>query len=140
MSDPSLFWLPLGFQDWLPGDQAVTLGLLTLLQEDRPTAGAPLLASAGHLSWQAGFLGCFLGSWVGDSRLYLLARGAEILNGLERWNSGGLAIVLLIFGFVAAIRLSGNFTRTNLRHRIRAALGDRKSTRLNSSHVEISYA
>src|SRR6266487_131136 len=76
MSDPSLFWLPLGFQDWLPGDQAVTLGLLTLLQEDVPTAGAALLAAAGHLSWQAGFLGCFLGIWVGDALLYLLARGA----------------------------------------------------------------
>src|SRR5436190_14440547 len=37
--------------------------------------GAALLAAAGNLTWQAGFLGVFLGIWIGDALLYLLARG-----------------------------------------------------------------
>lgn len=75
MSDSSIPWLPLGFYDWLPAAQAATLGLLTFLQEDVPTVGAALLAGAGHLSWQTGLMGCFLGIWIGDALLYLLARG-----------------------------------------------------------------
>jgi membrane protein DedA with SNARE-associated domain len=67
--------LPLDFHDWLPAAQAATLGLLTFVQEDVPTVSAALLAAAGTLSWQAGFLGVFLGIWVGDALLYLLARG-----------------------------------------------------------------
>ena len=70
MTPPSLFWFPLGFLDWLPVTQAVTLGLLTFVQEDVPTVSAALLAAAGSLSWQVGFLGVFLGIWMGD--------GAEI--------------------------------------------------------------
>lgn len=75
MSSPSLLWLPLGFHDWLPAAQAATLGLLTFVQEDVPTVSAALLAAAGHLAWQAGFIGVFLGIWIGDALLYLLARG-----------------------------------------------------------------
>ena len=208
MSDTLPLWLPLGFHDWLPGAQAVTLGLLTFLQEDVPTVGAALLAGAGHLSWPAGLLGCFLGIWVGDALLYLLARGVgrpllerswskrffdpaavarsgrwfaakgpwlllssrfvpgtrlptyhaagflrlpferfllvtgmavavwtvglfllaralgpEILNGLRRWNSGGFVLLLLIVGFVVAIRLSGKLARRNFGRRIRATMG-----------------
>jgi len=67
--------LPFGFHDWLPIAQAATLGLLTFVQEDVPTVSAALLAAAGNLSWQAAFLGVFLGIWVGDALLYLLARG-----------------------------------------------------------------
>jgi len=75
MTSPSLLLLPLGFHDWLPVAQAATLGLLTFVQEDVPTVSAALLAAAGTLSWQAGFLGVFLGIWMGDALLYLLARG-----------------------------------------------------------------
>jgi membrane protein DedA with SNARE-associated domain len=75
MTSPSLHWLPLGFHDWLPVAQAATLGLLTFVQEDVPTVGAALLAASGNLAWQAGFLGVFLGIWMGDALLYLLARG-----------------------------------------------------------------
>src|SRR5436190_9229584 len=58
----------------MPGTQAVTLALLTFAQEDVPTVSAALLTAAGNLTWQAGFLGCFLGIWIGDALLYLLAR------------------------------------------------------------------
>lgn len=75
MNPTALPWLPLGFHEWIPAAQAVTLGLLTFVQEDVPTVGAALLASAGRLSWSAGFLGVFLGIWMGDALLYLLARG-----------------------------------------------------------------
>src|SRR5262249_39651327 len=68
-----LAW-PLGFHEWMPQAQAATLGLLTFVQEDVPTVSAALLAAAGHLSWQLGFLGVFLGIWIGDALLYLLAR------------------------------------------------------------------
>jgi membrane protein DedA with SNARE-associated domain len=75
MTSPALHWLPLGFHEWLPVAQAATLGLLTFVQEDVPTVGAALLAAAGNLTWPAGFLGVFLGIWIGDALLYLLARG-----------------------------------------------------------------
>jgi len=75
MTSPAIQWLPLGFHDWLPAAQAATLGLLTFVQEDVPTVSAALLAAAGNLTWQASFLGVFLGIWIGDALLYLLARG-----------------------------------------------------------------
>lgn len=75
MTNLSPTWLPLGFHDWAPAAQAATLGVLTFAQEDVPTVSAALLAAAGALSWQAGFLGVFLGIWTGDALLYLLARG-----------------------------------------------------------------
>lgn len=75
MDTASLLSLPLGFHDWLPAAQAATLGLLTFVQEDVPTVTAALLASAGQLAWTAGFTGVFLGIWLGDALLYLLARG-----------------------------------------------------------------
>ena len=68
-------WLPLGFHEWMPVAQALTLGLLTFVQEDVPTVSAALLAAAGSLTWKVGFLGCFLGIWIGDALLYGLARG-----------------------------------------------------------------
>jgi membrane protein DedA with SNARE-associated domain len=67
--------LPLGFAEWIPAAQAGTLGLLTLVQEDLPAVSAALLAAAGTLRWQTGFLGVFLGIWMGDALLYLIARG-----------------------------------------------------------------
>ena len=59
-------WLPLGFHEWMPVAQALTLGLLTFVQEDVPTVSAALLAAAGSLTWKVGFLGCFLGIWIGE--------------------------------------------------------------------------
>src|SRR6266496_6621498 len=70
MPDPSSMWLPLGFHEWMPVAQALTLGLLTFVQEDVPTVSAALLAAAGSLTWKVGFLGCFLGIWIGDALLY----------------------------------------------------------------------
>ena len=75
MTSPALHWLPLGFHEWMPAAQAATLGLLTFVQEDVPTVSGALLAAAGNLSWSTSFLGVFLGIWVGDALLYLLARG-----------------------------------------------------------------
>src|SRR3954451_21620384 len=75
MSNPLQIWLPLGFQDWMPVLQGLSLALLTLVQEDVPTVSAALLAAAGSLTWKAGFLGCFLGIWMGDALLYAVARG-----------------------------------------------------------------
>jgi membrane protein DedA with SNARE-associated domain len=72
--DPSV-WLPPAFTEWMPVTQAAVLGLATFVQEDVPTVTAAVLAGAGKLSWQAGFFGCFLGIWLGDALLYLLARG-----------------------------------------------------------------
>ncbi len=69
------FALPLGFHEWTPVVQAATLGLLTFVQEDVPTVGAALLSAAGHLHWQTGLVGVFLGIWIGDALLYWLARG-----------------------------------------------------------------
>jgi membrane protein DedA with SNARE-associated domain len=71
---PSM-WLPLGFHEWMPATQALTLALMTFVQEDVPTVGSALLAAAGGMTWKAGFIGCFLGIWAGDALLYGLARG-----------------------------------------------------------------
>lgn len=75
MQNTLLTGLPLGFQEWLPATQAVTLAVLTFVQEDLPTVSAALLAATGAITWPAGFLGCFLGIWLGDALLYLTARG-----------------------------------------------------------------
>src|SRR5262245_57249680 len=75
MNAASPGWIPLGFHEWPPVAQATTLGLVTFVQEDVPTVTGALLASAGSLSWTTSFLGVFLGIWIGDAMLYLLARG-----------------------------------------------------------------
>ena len=67
--------LPFGFAEWAPWLQALTLGLLTFVQEDVPTVSGALLAASGNLSWPVAFTGCFLGIWIGDALLYLIARG-----------------------------------------------------------------
>lgn len=208
MNAPLSQWLPLGFHDWLPAAQAATLGALTFVQEDVPTVSAALLAAAGQLTWQAGFLGVFLGIWMGDALLYLLARGigrpllqrawakrvfnpaavarseqwfadrgtwlllssrfvpgtrlptylaagflrlpfgrfllwtgaavaawtggifvlahlfgADLLRWLQRWNSGGWALLLLVIALAVLLRLSINVVQGNLGRRLRAALG-----------------
>ena len=207
--NPSLpIWLPAGFLEWLPGLQAVTLGLLTFVQEDVPTVGAALLASAGRLSWSAGFLGVFLGIWMGDALLYWFARGLgrpllqhawarrffdpgavarseqwfaekgtwllvssrfvpgtrlptylaagflrlpfgrfllvtgaavavwttgifllaktfgpDLLRWLQRWNSSGWAVLLLVVALVGALRLGTQLAQTKVRRRLGTAWG-----------------
>ncbi len=66
--------LPAGFDAWPPLLQAVTLGLLTFVQEDVPTVGGALLAAAGAIAWEVCFAGVFLGIWLGDALLYVGAR------------------------------------------------------------------
>src|SRR5690349_630378 len=65
---------PLGFLEWGPPFQAMTWAFLTFVQEDTLTVSAALLSAAGSLSWRSSFLGCFLGIWIGDALLYLIAR------------------------------------------------------------------
>lgn len=67
-------FLPLRFAEWPPGMQIGTLILLTFTSEDATTISAGLLAGIGLLNWKVAFAGCFLGIWVGDAGLYLLAR------------------------------------------------------------------
>ncbi len=208
MISPSSLWLPLSFLDWLPATQAVTLGLLTFVQEDVPAVSAALLAAAGSLSWPVGFLGIFFGIWLGDALLYLLARGfgrpllqrpwtkrffdpvavarserwfsakgswllfssrfvpgtrlptylaagflrlpfgrfllvtgtavavwtsgifllarafgPDLLLWLQRWNSSGWAVLLLVLALALAIRFAINLFQKNFRRRVGAALG-----------------
>jgi membrane protein DedA with SNARE-associated domain len=121
MSNPSPMLLPLGFDEWMPHTQALTLGLLTFVQEDVPTVSAALLAAAGNLTWQAGFLGCFFGIWIGDGLLYLVARsfGRHLLESVwakrfldsdtvaetERWFTNKGTWLLLSSRFVPGTRL-----------------------------------
>lgn len=201
-------WLPLGFHEWPAVAQAVVLGLLTFVQEDVPAVGAALLAAAGNLSWPTGFVGVFLGIWIGDALLYLLARGVgrpllqrawaqrffnpaavarseqwfavkgnwllvssrfvpgtrlptylaagllrlpigrfllvtgaaaavwttgifllaktfgpDLLRWLQRWNSGGWALLALVLVLVITLRLALKVSRTNFRQRLGAACG-----------------
>jgi membrane protein DedA with SNARE-associated domain len=200
--------LPLGFHEWLPVAQAATLGLLTFVQEDVPTVSAALLVAAGVLNLEAGFLGVFLGIWMGDALLYVLARGVgrpllhrswargfldpaavarseqwfeergswlllssrfvpgtrlptylaagflrlpftrfllvtglavamwtvgifmlastfgpALLNGLQSWNSGGLAVLALTAATVFAVRCARKLVGENFGRRARAVVG-----------------
>jgi membrane protein DedA with SNARE-associated domain len=67
--------LPGAFTEWPPWVQATALGLATFVQEDIPTVTAALLVATGQLPLWVGFLGCFLGIWIGDALLYGAARG-----------------------------------------------------------------
>lgn len=57
--------------------------------------------------------------------IFLLARtfGSDLLHWLQRWNSGGWAVVLLVIALAVAIRLPVKLSQRNFRRRIRAALG-----------------
>ena len=101
--------------------QAVALALSTFVQEDAPTIGAALLASAGKLDWRVAFAACFAGIWIGDALLYLLARGAgrpllatrlakrfvkaEALAGGEAWFARRGTWALVVSRFVPGLRL-----------------------------------
>lgn len=85
MNASSAGFFPTNFTDWPPIAQACAIGLSTFAQEDIPALGSALLVAMGLLDWKTGFLGVFLGIWVGDALLYLLARwfGRPLLE--HRW-------------------------------------------------------
>jgi membrane protein DedA with SNARE-associated domain len=101
--------------------QAVGLALSTFVQEDAPTIGAALLASAGKLDWRVGFVACFAGIWMGDALLYLLARSAgrpwlatrlaqrfvkaESIARGEKWFAQRGTWALVLSRFVPGLRL-----------------------------------
>lgn len=62
--------------EWLPLWKAAGFFCATFVLEDAAAIGAGLLLAAGHISWTAAFISCFLGIWLGDVGLYALARFA----------------------------------------------------------------
>jgi len=62
--------------EWLPWGQAAGCFLATFVLEDAAAVGAGLLLASGSMSWPAAFTACFLGIWLGDAGLYVLARYA----------------------------------------------------------------
>ena len=62
--------------EWLPLWKAVGFFCATFVLEDAAAVGAGLLLAAGQISWPAAFTACFLGIWLGDVGLYILARFA----------------------------------------------------------------
>jgi len=69
---------------WLESAGGMGLFLLTFLSEDSATLTGATLASLGKLGWGTAFLSCFLGIWLGDLGLFLLARnfGRPLLDRL----------------------------------------------------------
>jgi len=61
--------------------------------------------------------------WTVGIFLFAKALGPNLLSWLQRWNSGGLAVLLLVVAVVVAIRLSIKFGQRNFRRRVQAALG-----------------
>ena len=57
--------------------------------------------------------------------IFLLARtlGPDLLRWLQRWNSSGWAVLLLVLVLVIAIRLTFKLAEKNFRRRVRGALG-----------------
>jgi len=62
--------------EWLPLWKAVGFFCATFVLEDAAAVGAGLLLAARQISWPAAFTACFLGIWLGDVGLYILARFA----------------------------------------------------------------
>src|SRR6266403_4705025 len=69
----------------------------------------------------------------------LIPLGPPVLEALLEMPAP-LEVALLEDPGVAALRVRQHFPRVVVRVPKKEAVGDRKSTRLNSSHVEISYA
>jgi len=66
--------------EWLPFWKATGFFFATFILEDVAAIGAGLLLAAGQISWPVAFLSCFLGIWLGDVGLYVIAR-----TGGRRW-------------------------------------------------------
>src|SRR5262245_50373985 len=68
--------VPSALLEWLPFAKAVGFFLATFVLEDVAAVGAGLLLATGSISWPSAFAACFLGIWMGDAGLYVLARYA----------------------------------------------------------------
>jgi len=88
---PETLTLPAGFQSWNEWAQGATLAGLTMVSEDGVTIGAALLAAIGVLNLPTAFWGTYLGIWIGDACLYVLARvlGRPLLR--RRWAARFIA-------------------------------------------------
>lgn len=101
--------------------KAASLFFLTFFSEDAATLGGATMTAAGMMTLPLALAACFLGIWLGDIGLYLLARywGRPILKrdwikrrvNEERlarseawWKKRGL-LVLLVARFVPGLRL-----------------------------------
>ncbi len=60
----------------MPLAKATGFFLTTFVLEDAAVVGAGLLLATGGITWPAAFTACFLGIWLGDAGLYVLARFA----------------------------------------------------------------
>ncbi len=67
---------PPALAEWMPFAKATGFFLATFVLEDVAAVGAGLLLASGGISWPAAFTACFLGIWMGDTGLYVLARWA----------------------------------------------------------------
>src|ERR1041385_5376295 len=62
--------------EWPQFAKAAGVFAATFVLEDLAAVGAGLLVAAGEISSAAAFVACFLGIWMGDAGLYVLARYA----------------------------------------------------------------
>src|ERR1051325_983645 len=67
---------PSAVAEWIPFAKATGFFLATFVLEDVAAVGAGLLLASGGISWPAAFIACFLGIWMGDAGLCILARYA----------------------------------------------------------------
>jgi membrane protein DedA with SNARE-associated domain len=65
---------PDAIAEWMPLWKAAGFFLATFVLEDVAAIGAGLLLATGAISWPAALTACFLGIWLGDAGLYVLAR------------------------------------------------------------------
>src|SRR5580658_4986807 len=70
----SLPLTPVAADEWMNFCKAAGFFLATFVLEDAAVIGAGLLLAMHSISWPAAFTACFLGIWLGDAGLYLLAR------------------------------------------------------------------
>lgn len=108
-----------GFAGWPPWTQGITLFLSTFVLEDVATVGAGLLLASGALAWTTAFWACFVGIWLGDVALYVLAqvagrrwfeqsslrRYADRVLRSERWFSRHGSVVLVLSRVMPGTRL-----------------------------------
>lgn len=74
MSDTFFNFLPADFAAWHPAGQAMALFFATFVLEDAAALGAGLLLGTEGVGWAVAFWSCFLGIWIGDAGLYIMAR------------------------------------------------------------------
>lgn len=113
--------VPFGFEDWSDWAQGLFLAGVSLISEDFAVTTGSALALSGTVAWWTAFLGCFLGIWLGDAALFLLARflgrplikdprfqkwiPTEKVERAERWFQRRGLMTLVISRFVPGSRL-----------------------------------